>query len=100
MFIQDIRVPGFARGFLAPGHGSLHVAQPYDFRMTIERDKEFCAGCHRRSDISEIDATGGFERHHEQDEELLVTLMGALNCVDCHNPHKSMINSTHPTRLL
>ena len=52
------------------GPGGNHVNDPLLVSMEIDRDSELCGKCHRRGDVTEIDASGGFIRHHEQYEEL------------------------------
>ncbi|RME99676.1 MAG: hypothetical protein D6768_14550 [Chloroflexi bacterium] len=71
------------------GPGSLHNENPYNVSMKVDRDADMCGTCHRRGDISQIDASGGFTKHHEQFEEMRASKHAALNCIDCHDPHKS-----------
>jgi hypothetical protein len=39
----------------------------------------------------EVDASGGFIKHHEQYEELFQSKHLTLECVDCHDPHIGVI---------
>lgn len=49
----------------------------------------FCGRCHIRGDADTIPASGGWIRHHEQyNEHLAGPHADALDCQDCHNPHK------------
>jgi hypothetical protein len=73
------------------GPGSNHVADPYGVRMEIDRTAQLCGECHIRGSVSEIDAKGGFTKHHEQNEELYASKHFALTCVACHDPHASAI---------
>ncbi|MBW7882978.1 MAG: hypothetical protein H3C34_10130 [Caldilineaceae bacterium] len=72
------------------GPGSNHVNSPYLVRMEVDRDSELCGQCHRRGDVTEIDAKGGFIQHHEQYEELFESKKRVMRCVDCHDPHQTV----------
>lgn len=69
------------------GPGELHASTPYDIGMVIDRSNEGCGKCHIRGDVSEIPASGGFIKHHEQWNEMFTTKHSALQCVDCHDVH-------------
>ncbi len=73
------------------GPGSRHAEDPYGVRMVVERASQLCGDCHVRGNPSEIDASGGFIRHHEQFEELFSSKHFAISCVTCHDPHASAI---------
>jgi hypothetical protein len=49
-----------------------------------------CGQCHRRGEVTEIDASDGFIKHHEQYEELFESKKRVMRCVDCHNPHETV----------
>ena len=73
------------------GPGSLHVANPYGVRPAIERDSELCGECHLRGEPEEVNASGGFVRHHEQYEELFQSKHIVVDCVVCHDPHAGVV---------
>ncbi len=73
------------------GPGSLHSEDPYGVPVVVERASQLCGRCHLRGDPAEIDAKGGFEKHHEQYEDLLNSKHFAISCVTCHDPHASAI---------
>ncbi len=73
------------------GPGSLHVANPYSEKMEVNRDAELCGECHIRGSIEQVDAGGGFIRHHEQYEELFQSKHVTLDCNICHDPHLGVI---------
>jgi hypothetical protein len=73
------------------GPGSLHVSNPQGISMLIDRDGEQCGQCHRRGDIEEVNASGGFIQHHEQYEELFQGKHVVIDCVKCHDPHTGVI---------
>lgn len=73
------------------GPGSNHVANPYGSALKIDRDAEACGECHRRGDVTAVDAKGGFIEHHEQYEELYQSKHLVLKCVDCHDPHTGVV---------
>ncbi|MBM3128528.1 MAG: hypothetical protein FJ009_07865 [Chloroflexi bacterium] len=74
------------------GPGSLHVANPYNVDLKVTRDSELCGKCHRRGDVTKIEArTGPFVDHREQYDELYQSKHLALKCVDCHNPHLGVV---------
>jgi hypothetical protein len=73
------------------GPGSAHVDYPRSFSMEIERDGAACGDCHFRGAIEEVDASGGFIKHHEQYEELFQSKHITVDCVVCHDPHEGVI---------
>jgi hypothetical protein len=73
------------------GPGSLHAANPQGVAMVVDRDAEQCGDCHIRGAIEEVNAKGGFIRHHEQYEELFQSKHITLDCVICHDPHVGVI---------
>ncbi len=72
------------------GPGGNHVNNPQLISMEIDRDAEACGQCHRRGDVTEIDASGGFIKHHEQYEELFESKKRVMDCVNCHDPHQTV----------
>jgi hypothetical protein len=72
------------------GNGSLHVQNPQGAPMDVVRDSELCGKCHRRDDVENVNAKGGFIEHHEQYEELYQSKHITINCVTCHDPHKGV----------
>jgi len=70
------------------GAGSDHVAAPSSVNITVDDTAAACGQCHVRGVTTEIPASGGFIRHHEQYNELLASPHMERKCVDCHNPHK------------
>jgi len=73
------------------GPGSLHVANPYNVRMVVDRDSELCGECHLRGSPEAVNAKGGFIQHHEQYEELFQSKHITLDCVICHDPHAGVV---------
>lgn len=73
------------------GPGSLHARAPYAVALKIDRDGEACGECHRRGDVTAVNAKGGFIEHHEQYEELFQSKHVTLDCVVCHDPHTGVI---------
>ena len=73
------------------GPGGLHASNPYGIAMKVDRDSELCGQCHRRGDVTIVDAKGGFIDHHEQYEELRQSKHIVLNCVICHDPHAGVV---------
>jgi len=73
------------------GPGSGHAGDPYGIVMPIDRDSQMCGQCHIRGNPAEIDASGGFIKHHEQYEELFNSKHFAISCVTCHDPHSSAV---------
>jgi len=73
------------------GPGSLHVDYPYSFRPLVDRDAEACGDCHIRGAEEEVDASGGFIKHHEQYEELFQSKHITIDCVVCHDPHSGVV---------
>ncbi len=67
------------------GPGAAHVESPEEVNMTVV---ENCNECHIRGDVTQIDASNGLVRHHEQYEDLLSSPHSALDCGACHDPHK------------
>ncbi|MBW8011247.1 MAG: hypothetical protein FVQ83_08410 [Chloroflexi bacterium] len=73
------------------GPGSQHSEDPYAVLMVVDRSSQACGSCHVRSNPAEIDASGGFERHHEQYEDLYSSQHFTISCVTCHDPHASAV---------
>ncbi len=73
------------------GPGGDHAADPRGVRPLVDRGSELCGKCHYRDVPEELDAKGGFIRHHEQYEELFQSKHMALDCIDCHDPHVGVI---------
>jgi hypothetical protein len=72
------------------GAGSLHVEDPISVNMLVDGSSESCANCHYRGEVGDVDARDGFLRYHEQYDEVLKTPHAALDCVACHDPHRSV----------
>jgi hypothetical protein len=73
------------------GPGSQHAEDPYAVPLHIDRSSQLCGDCHVRGNPAEIDASGGFEKHHEQYEDMYNSKHFAISCVTCHDPHASAI---------
>jgi hypothetical protein len=73
------------------GPGSLHAGNPYGIALKVERDPELCGQCHRRGDVTQVNASKGFIEHHEQYEELYQSKHITLDCVLCHDPHSGVV---------
>ncbi|KAA3665183.1 MAG: hypothetical protein DWQ04_01950 [Chloroflexi bacterium] len=73
------------------GPGSLHVNHPLAWSMEIDRDAEACGDCHVRGGSEEVNASGGFIKHHEQYEELFQSKHITVDCVVCHDPHAGVV---------
>ncbi len=69
------------------GPGGTHVATQSATNINIDRGSELCGSCHFRDVNHDIDAKGGFIRHHEQYDELLSAKHNVRACIDCHEPH-------------
>ncbi|MGI0116062.1 cytochrome c3 family protein [Zooshikella sp. RANM57] len=69
------------------GPGDQHAAQPEQVHLSFE---ENCGDCHRRGNVSQIDASNGLIRHHEQYEDLLASPHRNIKCIACHEPHQSV----------
>ncbi|GAB4320390.1 MAG: hypothetical protein Kow0074_10670 [Candidatus Zixiibacteriota bacterium] len=70
------------------GMGSQHANRPSKTNINIDRNASACGNCHFRDTNHGILASGGFIKHHEQFDEMISAGHVALNCVDCHDPHK------------
>ncbi|MEN8097811.1 MAG: multiheme c-type cytochrome, partial [Chloroflexota bacterium] len=73
------------------GPGSLHAEYPMSVSMEVDRDSEQCGQCHLRGAIEQVNASGGFIKHHEQYEELFQSKHVTLDCVVCHDPHAGVV---------
>ena len=73
------------------GPGSAHIQHPLSYGMDVDRDSAACGDCHFRGVVEEVDASGGFIRHHEQYEELFQSKHVTIDCVVCHDPHVGVI---------
>ena len=75
------------------GPGSAHANYPMAFRPRIDRDSEACGDCHVRGGSEQVNASGGFIKHHEQYEELFQSKHITIDCVVCHDPHSGVIQA-------
>jgi Outer membrane cytochrome MtrC/MtrF-like, domains II/IV/Cytochrome c554 and c-prime len=75
------------------GNGSFHVQDPRNVDMVIDRSMSMCGQCHVRGTPFSIPASGGFVKHHEQYNEILGSKHSSLECVQCHDVHKTL----HPS---
>jgi hypothetical protein len=73
------------------GPGSRHIENPQGVQMVLDRSSQLCGSCHVRGNPAEIDASDGFERHHEQYEDLYNSKHFAISCITCHDPHASTL---------
>ncbi|MCF6170840.1 MAG: T9SS type A sorting domain-containing protein [Bacteroidales bacterium] len=70
-----------------------------------------CGTCHNRDYKAQINASGGFVKHHEQWDEFTHTehYANGMTCLTCHDPHKRVIwdgdgikmtcGTCHPTQV-
>ena len=92
-------LPGLVGTWAEPGiqceacHGpaSNHAADPRGVRLVVDRSSAQCGECHYRGAPEEVDASGGFIKHHEQYEELFQSKHITLECVLCHDPHAGVV---------
>jgi len=92
---QD-NLPGMYGTFSEPGitceachgPGSVHVVSQSPADIDLGDGKTECANCHYRPDRGPIEVSSGFDRHHEQAEELNSAKHFTLKCTDCHDPHE------------
>lgn len=71
------------------GMGNIHAVTESADDITVDNTSAACGNCHIRGASSEIPASGGFIKHHEQYNEILSAGHASRQCVDCHNPHGS-----------
>jgi hypothetical protein len=70
------------------GPGGDHILAPSMNNIQVDTTAAGCGECHVRGDpFTEIPASGGFIRHHEQYNELLASPHAELDCTSCHDPH-------------
>jgi hypothetical protein len=98
--VRQDGLDGMAGTFAAPGvecegchgPGSDHVAGPNSENIQKDSSKELCGRCHTRDAERRIAASGGLIRHHEQYDELVNSPHRFMECGNCHDPHKSVLN--------
>jgi hypothetical protein len=73
------------------GGGAHHAETPHDAPMRIDRDAEFCGGCHTRGPEQVVPGADGFIEHASQYNQFASSKHRALDCVDCHDPHRSAV---------
>jgi formate-dependent nitrite reductase cytochrome c552 subunit len=60
-----------------------------EHKLKIDKSSASCGQCHLRGEPNKIQASGGFVRSREQYSEILSGPHAKINCVKCHNQHKS-----------
>ncbi len=73
------------------GPGSLHASEPHGVALDIDRSSAQCGECHLRGGSEEVNASGGFIKHHEQYEEIFQSKHITVDCVVCHDPHVGVV---------
>jgi predicted CXXCH cytochrome family protein len=73
------------------GPGSLHITNPRGISMKISRDAENCETCHQQVSEQPVMATNGFIEHNELYMDLTHSKHMILDCVQCHDPHKGVV---------
>ncbi len=64
------------------------LAQGFDV-IGIDRSTRLCAKCHSVQPLDSIAARAGLIEQGQQYNEISKTKMKVVDCVDCHDPHKS-----------
>jgi len=88
---------GMAGTFASPGitceachgPGGDHVKGPAKTNISRDTTKEMCGTCHMRDAEHKVAASGGLIKHHEQYDEMINSPHRSLECITCHEPHKS-----------
>jgi hypothetical protein len=84
------------------GPGSLHIKNPANVDMEIERDAEACGECHRSGEVNRVAASDGFVHLNSQYNELFQSKHLALDCTTCHDAHAGVVQledaGLEPTR--
>lgn len=88
---------GMAGTFASPGitceachgPGGDHVGGPNKTNISRDTTKEMCGTCHYRDAGHKVETSGGLIRHHEQFDEMINSPHRTLECITCHEPHKS-----------
>lgn len=73
------------------GPAENHVNDPYKVSMPINRDGQVCGQCHAQEDVTTIAASDGFVHVGQQYSELYSSKKRVMDCVDCHNPHQTVV---------
>ena len=98
--VRQDNLPGMAGAFSEPGvrceqchgKGSRHVETQSADDISVDTHSSLCGECHYRNANHLIDAKGGFIRHHEQYDEMLAAGHRGLECITCHDPHRSAVD--------
>lgn len=91
---------GMAGTFAAPGiqcegchgPGQAHASAPSSDNIEKDSSKELCGRCHTRDSERRVATSGGLIKHHEQYDELVNSPHRFMDCGQCHDPHKSVVN--------
>lgn len=78
------------------GPGSKHsfeMPEPTKATIKVDKSSKMCGTCHQRGgQTGPPPASGGFIRHHEQINELLMGPHEGNDCVECHEPHTRAVS--------
>ena len=74
------------------GPGYEHHMMPSSSNITIDQTAEFCGRCHSRNNEGLIEAENGWIKSNSQFDEFIHSPHAEnMECVTCHNVHKSVI---------
>ena len=71
------------------GPASLHVKNPIQAKLRVDRTSQACGTCHSRSPRGNIHAKAGLVNNYQQLNTMLAGKKSAMSCINCHDPHKS-----------
>jgi predicted CXXCH cytochrome family protein len=74
------------------GPGGSHVEFPNWFNIIRDPNPSLCGKCHSRDSQNRIETKDGLIRNHVQYDELMTGAHYRLECIKCHDPHKTTVH--------
>jgi hypothetical protein len=73
------------------GPGSLHISDPKNISMKIDRNRELCGECHFGADLETVEPIDPARLSHPAAEAIYRGKHEILDCVICHDPHSGIV---------
>ena len=73
------------------GPGNLHISDPKNIDMKLDRSREMCGDCHFNADLETVESIDEAVLAHPASEAIYRGKHVVLDCVVCHEPHAGVV---------